>query len=134
MINNGEVDMLAQFELVITHVFTADNLADASGDRVLMQQHFEQEIQMAFAEWDIDIQFDKSINHSNAHHHSFIGCLQRRFAHVDELNQTNARGRDSVKPACFDNQLSEMKFEVSQCCAMITDEATLVSFKLLGNK
>lgn len=139
MINNGEVDMLAEFELVITHVFTADNLADAGGDRVLMQQHFEQEIQMAFAEWDIDIKLDKDIKHTNAQHHSFLGRLQREFdiqaddIQADDIKADDIKAVESPSDDLITNDLmlNQMKSDVEQCCDMIPYETTLVSFRVL---
>ncbi|MGB6135695.1 MAG: hypothetical protein WBG74_03835 [Shewanella sp.] len=142
MVNRDVFDLVVQFELVITHVFTADNLADANGDRELMSAHFEQEITMAFAEWDIDIQLDKDIKHSNEQHHSFMGCLQRSFANIDELNSTEYRNnkgiadvsqRDNLQEKSISHHLEKMKNEVIQCCEMITFETMLVSFKLLDN-
>ncbi|GGQ23650.1 hypothetical protein [Shewanella litoralis] len=124
MVNNGDIEMLAQFELVITHEFTADNLADAGGDRVLMQHHFEQETQMAFAEWDIDIQLDKDIKHTSAQHHSFLGRLQR----VVELQAVESPSDDLITN---DLMLNQMKSDLEQCCDMIPYETTLVSFRVL---
>ncbi|MGI2172174.1 hypothetical protein ACROAE_18595 [Shewanella sp. MF05960] len=129
MANDDVLHILAQFELVITHVFTADNLASADGDRVLMQQHFEQEIQMAFAEWDIDIQFDKKIKHSSAQHHSFLGRLQRDV----ELQADDIKAVESPSDDLNTNDLmlNQMRSDVDQCCDMIPYETTLVSFRVL---
>lgn len=119
--------ILAQFELVITHEFNADNLANAGGNKVLMQHHFEQKIQMAFAEWDIDIQLDKDIKHTSAQHHSFLGRLQRAFElQADDIKAIESPSDDFIT---HDLMLNQMKSDVNQCCDMIPYEATLVSFR-----
>lgn len=119
MVHNNMLDMLAQFELVITHEFTADNLADADGNNILMQKQFEQEIQMAFAEWDIEIELDKDIHHTQVQHHSFLGRLQRSAL----LNTDDVIDNDML--------LHQMKSDVIQCCNMIAYDTMLVSFRCL---
>ncbi|GGP37579.1 hypothetical protein [Shewanella saliphila] len=129
MANDDVLHIFAQFELVITHEFNANNLANADGDRVLMQHHFEQEIQMAFAEWDIDIQLDKDIKHTSAQHHSFLGRLQREFdIQADDIKAGESPSDDLITN---DLMLKQMKSDVEQCCDMIPYETTLVSFRVL---
>lgn len=129
MANDDVLHILAQFELVITHEFNTDNLANADGDRVLMQHHFEQEIQMAFAEWDIDIQLDKDIKHTSAQHHSFLGRLQLEFdLQADDIKAGESPSDDLITN---DLMLNQMKSDVEQCCDMIPYETTLVSFRVL---
>lgn len=133
MSNSAVFEILAQFELVITHEFSVDDREEAEDDVSAMLEIFEDEVQQIFSDSTIDIQLDndsnlhsKPISKSSAkskQEYRFTGSLKRCYLFAAKDFED-----DELIDGTFEVQLSDMKLAVSSCCEMLDYETTLTSF------
>jgi hypothetical protein len=123
MLDSAVFEIMAQFQLVITHEFTSEDLADAEGDIPTMHENFENEVQMEFSQWDVDIQLDNDVKITAEHQIGFSGYLKRCYKfEAEEFDN------DELIDGCFETQLNDMKLEVINSCDMSLYEITLISY------
>lgn len=123
MSDSAVFEIMAQFQLVITHKFTSEDLADADGDIPTMHENFENEVQMEFSQWDVDIQLDNDVKITAEHQIGFSGYLKRCYKF-----ETEEFDNDELIDGCFEEQLNDMKLEVINSCDMSLYEITLISY------
>jgi len=129
MSDSAVFEIMAQFQLVITHEFTSEDLADAEGDITTMHENFEHEVRMEFSQWDVDIQLDNDVKITAEHQIGFSGYLKRCYEfNAEEFDN------DMLIDGCFETQLNDMKLEVINCCDMSLYEITLISFSWADNE
>ncbi|MCU8005754.1 MULTISPECIES: hypothetical protein [unclassified Shewanella] len=129
MSDSAVFEIMAQFQLVITHEFTSEDLADAEGDIPTMHENFENEVQMEFSQWDVDIQLDNDVKITAEHQIGFSGYLKRCYKfEAEEFDN------DELIDGCFETQLNDMKLEVINCCDMSLYEITLISYSWAGDE
>lgn len=122
MSNSAVFEILAQFELVITHEFSAEDREEAVS---ALLENLENEVQQVFSESTIDIQLDNDTNLSSnpKHEYQFTGSLRRCY-----LFEAKDFDSDELIDGSFEDQLSDMELAVSSCCEMLAYETTLTSF------
>tara|TARA_R110002167_G_scaffold188380_1_gene389974 strand:- start:33306 stop:33716 length:411 start_codon:yes stop_codon:yes gene_type:complete len=123
MSDSAVFEIMAQFQLVITHEFTSEDLADAEGDIPTMHENFEHEVQTEFSQSDIDIMIDDDVKITADNQIGFSGYLKRCYKfEAEEFDN------DELIDGCFETQLNDMKVEVINCCDMSLYEITLISY------
>lgn len=123
MSDSAVFEIMAQFELVISHEFTSEDLADAEGDIPTMHENFEHEVQTEFSQSDIDIMIDDDVKITADNQIGFSGYLKRCYKfEAEEFDN------DELIDGCFETQLNDMKLEVINCCDMSLYEITLISY------
>lgn len=129
MSDSAIFEIMAQFQLVITHEFTSEDLASAEGDIPTMHENFEHEVQVEFSQFDIDIQLANDVKIIAEHQIGFSGYLKRCYEFKAEEFDN-----DELIDGCFETQLNDMKLEVINCCDMSLYEITLISYSWAGDE
>ncbi len=88
-----------------------------------MFEIFENEVQLEFSQQTIDINLEGVRRISTDNNYTFSGSLQRCYL-FDEKDVDNEELIDGT----FDNQLSDMKLAVNNCCDMSVYDITLKYF------
>lgn len=117
------VEILAHFEAIITHSFTLENMEDADSNIATVFENFEYEVQTEFSQQLIDIYLECEIKLSADNNYKFSGSLKRCFL-FDEKDVDN----DELIDGTFDNQLTDMKLAVNNCCDLSVYDITLEYF------
>lgn len=123
MSDNYTVEILAQFEAIISHSFTLADMDDAEGDIATLFADFEQEVQAEFSQQYIDIDLESGAKVSTDNNYKFSGSLKRCYL----FNEKDVDS-DELIDGTFDDQLSDMKLEVNTCCDMSLYDITLKYF------